>query len=87
MRPELVPYLDLMRGFGERRISASEFETKFLALYKNDATNWSEREFRALDELFGAVDAFCGDDSLRDDEDIDEEQLLGYVALAWKKLS
>lgn len=86
MRPELTPYIELMYRFCERKITASEFEEKFLTLYKNDPTNWSSVEFQALEEVFGAVDAFCADDELRDEDDLDEEQLLSQVAISCKKI-
>lgn len=67
MTPALAPYAVLLRSFVDGRLSADEFETVFLPLYKNDGTAWPGPEFRILDTLFGDVDEYCGDDELRAD--------------------
>ena len=64
----------------------TDFEKKYLNLYKNDATEWTESEFAILDELFGAVDAFCADTNLRSEGDLDENQLYEAGSIAWKKI-
>lgn len=86
MKPELVPYIELLRNFGQHNISSTEFENKYLNLYKGDATDWPPAEFEILDELFGAVDAFCSSPELREENDIDESQLLEAVKKAWLRL-
>lgn len=75
MNPKIKPYIELLESFDQKNIHATEFEERFLNQYKNDPTDWSEDEFAILDELFGAVDAFCADPHLRDENDLDEGQL------------
>ena len=86
MNPKLTPYIDLLRSLGLKEISVTDFEKKFLNLYKNDATEWTDSEFAILDELFGAVDAFCADASLRSVDDLDENQLYEAGKIAWNKI-
>lgn len=71
----LIKYIELILSFLHGRISPLDFEQAYLALYLNDETEWSEPEFAVLDELFGAVDAFCADAKLRDKNDLDEDEL------------
>lgn len=82
----LNPYMNLLQCFGQKEITAVEFEKKYLELYKNDPTDWSEGEFEILDGLFGAVDAFCSDPDLREEDDLDEVQLRGACRNAWMNL-
>jgi hypothetical protein len=84
MNPALAPYIVLLRSLGLKEISVADFEKKFLYLYKNDTTEWSESEFAVLDKLFGAVDAFCADARLRSVGDLDESQLYEAGKIAWK---
>lgn len=64
--PELRPYVTLLALMISQRIEAWEFEVLFLSLYKNDPTDWSPLVFGVLDRLFGAVDEYCRDDSIRE---------------------
>lgn len=82
----LSKYIELLLSFLHNRISPLDFEHAYLNLYLNDATEWSEAEFAVLDELFGDVDAFCADPKLRDQEDLDEEQLRQKCKIALEKL-
>jgi hypothetical protein len=75
MRSRLQSYIELIESFCQKKIMATEFEQEYLHQYKNDPTDWSEVEFAILDELFGTVDAFCADPHLREEGDVDEEQL------------
>lgn len=76
MTPQMDKYVTLMEDFRQKKMDASAFERQFLETYKKDQTDWNDKEFAILDELFGAVDAFCGDPSLSDDNDLDEGGLL-----------
>jgi len=75
MQQPLAPYLDLLTSFTQSKLSATEFESRFFELFKHDETDWPEPVFLVLDRLFGAVDAFCVDPKLREERDLDEEQL------------
>lgn len=72
---KLDQYLNLIESFINGRIQASEFERQYLKLFKNDSTIRQEKEFSVLDKLFSDVDAFCDDPLLRDENDIDEDEL------------
>lgn len=63
--PAVLPYVAVLRAFVEGRIVAQDFETIYLAIYKNDPTRWSQAAFDILESLFGDVDAYCADGSLR----------------------
>lgn len=58
----LEPYVRLLRAFTRREIGAAEFESLFLALYKEDETDWPDPTFDVLDTLFRAVDESGDDD-------------------------
>jgi hypothetical protein len=86
VKSAIAPYLTLLEHFTNGAMSAQDFEAQFLKLFKNDTTDWSDVEYAALDELFGAVDAFCADPTLRDETDLDEQQLLDAGRIAMEKL-
>jgi hypothetical protein len=58
-------YANLMRDFVSRRITAQEFEARYLKKFKGEKRSMDEWTYRILDQVFGDVDAFCGDDLLR----------------------
>ena len=74
-KEKLDPYVHLMKSFVENKIDANEFERRYLSMFKSDTNSWTEAEYETLNNLFGEVDAFCADPELRDEGDIDEEQL------------
>jgi len=69
--------LDLIESFVEGRISAAEFERRYMLEFQaRDDGTWREEEYQLLNGLFGAVDAFCADPRLRDPrQDLDETGL------------
>ena len=75
MRPALVPYWALIEAFVQGRLRPAEFESIYLGLYLNDPTMWSQDLFDILDRLFGVVEDYYADPSLREDDDPDGEQL------------
>ena len=68
-------YIELIRAFLVNSLSASDFEQRYLTLFKNDLEPKPKHVFLLLDELFSDVDAFCEDPQLRDENDIDEDEL------------
>lgn len=68
------PWRTLVEAFVSGRIDGLEFETAFLKLHRVAVARGESVRF-AIDQLFYEVDAFCHDDSLRTDQDIDEAQL------------
>ena len=79
-------YIQLLLSFLQNEISPLDFERTYLDVYLNDPTEWSEAEFAILDELFGYVDAFCADATLRAPDDLDEAQLRQKCKKAIDKL-
>ncbi|MBI1929521.1 hypothetical protein HYR99_35405 [Candidatus Poribacteria bacterium] len=76
----------MLLSFLQNEISPLDFEQTYLDVYLNDSTEWSEAEFAILDELFGDVDAFCADATLRAPDDLDEAQLRQKCKKAIDKL-
>ena len=83
----LDDYLALMRAFLSRHITASDFERRYLDLFQDDPTERPAPTFRALNDLFFDVDAFCPDPALRGPDDLGEAELRASVQAAVAKLS
>lgn len=71
----LTEYVHLLEKCSTGQISAIEFEREFLTLFKGHTTIRPEAEFLILDKLFASVDAFCSDLEIRDEDDLNEEDL------------
>jgi hypothetical protein len=72
---QLDKYTQLIKSFLKNKISAIDFERKYLDSYLSDETDLPDDIFWILDELFADVDAFCADATLRDEYDLDDAQL------------
>lgn len=83
----LEQYILLITQFIAGDIAASQFEMSYMDMFKNEYREFPEDVYDVLNGLFSDVDAYCGDPELRDDEDLDDEQLLGSAKEALKKLS
>jgi hypothetical protein len=83
----LGAYTDLIKAFLINAIDAQQFESGFLEKFKNDSAEFPDDVFQLLDEMFGAVDAFCADPELRDEHDLTEKQLRSKAAEILAKLS
>ena len=84
----LSDYVALIREFIDGRITAAEFERSFLDRYRSDDEIRPEDEFRALERLFGAVDAYMGELPVEDPEtDLDEAGLRKYAEDALASLT
>ncbi len=78
----LSEYQDLMRAFANGRMGASDFETKYLRLFKEDDSMRPQHVFQILDRLFADVDAFSADPALRGEDGLDAPALRAQVAAA-----
>jgi hypothetical protein len=58
-------YLSLMEAFINQTISARDFERRYVEKFKNESGSLDESTYQVLDEVFGDVDAFEPDESLR----------------------
>ena len=90
-------YRRLIFQFVNEEISADQFEKDYMSLWRECRDkNW--REFKdkvvisedgaadIVDQLFTALDCYCGNPDLRDEDDIDEAELLEIAKSSLKKL-
>lgn len=81
--------LDLVTEFVSGNITASIFEEKYLALWRNyrDSTvpKGADADMQHyFDYIFSAVDSYCSDPMLIDDDDLDDQGLF-FEVLRLKK--
>jgi len=62
----LTPYVTMLNAFVQRRLTPLEFETLYLALFKNDDRLEPGAAFERLDRLFGVVDEYVSEPALRE---------------------
>jgi hypothetical protein len=63
--PGAAKYKELIQRFISREISAQDFETQYLAAFKNEASGLPAHEFDILQELFADADDYVADPGLR----------------------
>lgn len=71
-------YKKLIEDFLTEKITVDVFEFRYLQSFKDDSfgdTPEDEILYEILNELFLDVDAYCGDPTLRGEDDLDEPQL------------
>jgi hypothetical protein len=79
-------YTALIGNFVNGKIAAQEFEKRFLEEFKNETITFDPQTSGVLDWLFTAVDAFCPDPELCDEDDLNERQLRDKAAEALAEL-
>jgi len=80
-------YAQLISSFVDGQISAQEFESAYLKLFKHDKDQVPGTEFKILEDLFFAVDDYVEDPELRKRvHGIDEEELRTRARAAYRKL-
>lgn len=82
----LKSYANLVGSYLADEIDALAFEKQYLSKFKDDSTVWISNEFEILNAIFTDLDAFCYDPKLRDDEDLDENQLKERTGKNFQKL-
>ncbi len=85
-KDELKDYFSLLELFQSGRITAQEFETRYLQLFKSDNRLFPEAIFEVLNGLFSDVDAFVADPKPRRLNDLDDKQLLASSLVAYDRL-
>jgi hypothetical protein len=85
MTSSTLPYQQLVESFVEGKLSAIQFEAEYLRLFKYD-TSRSKEAYPILSNLFWAVEDFCVYPELRDESDLDENQLLQAAKVALEVL-
>ena len=79
-------YILLITQFVTGEITASQFESRYLEMFKTETVQFPENEYDALNKLFSDVDTYCGGPDLRDDGDLGDEELLGCAKRALESL-
>lgn len=83
----LAGYAELISRFVDGRISAQEFESSYLRMFKNEKTRFPVDVFDLLDGLFADVDEYVADPDLRNDAGgLDDEQLRTRARTAYDRL-
>lgn len=85
MTSSTLPYQQLVESFVAGKLSAVQFEATYLRLFKHD-TSRSKEVYPILSNLFWAVEDFCIYPELRDENDLDENQLLQAAKVALEDL-
>lgn len=80
-------YILLLIQFVTGKITATQFELAYLEMFKNETEAFPEDIYETLNNLFSDVDAYCGDPSLRDEEDLDDEGLMASAKRALERLT
>ena len=86
MTKKLEHYTLLLSQFIHSEITAYQFETSYIKMFKNESGEISDEIYNTLNDLFSDVDAYCDNLNLRDDNDLDEAELMGSAKKALKKL-
>jgi len=79
-------YILLITQFVTGELTASQFELSFLEMFKNESEALPERSYATLNALFLDADAYCSNPNLRDEEDLDDQELLDSAKQALAKL-
>jgi len=87
MKSTISPYGILINSFMQGQLSALQFEAEFLKLFEYDNTDFTEEEYKILNALFWAVEDFCAEPKLREEGDLDENQLLEAAQVASQALN
>ncbi|MDM8523377.1 colicin immunity domain-containing protein [Desulfococcaceae bacterium HSG8] len=79
-------YKSLIASFVEGKLTAVEVESEYLNLFKYNESR-SEDMYEVLNPLFWAVEDFCSYPELKEEGDLDENQLLQVANVTLKKLN
>lgn len=82
----LKKYKQLIFDFVIGNIPVDEFETSYLKMVKQEHIIFADDIYKLIGTLFSDVDAYCGNPELRDDDDIDENELHFKAKQSLKKL-
>lgn len=83
LAPSLLDhYVSVMADFVAGRIDGETFEQRYYAVFKHDETDLPDEVAAALDDVFWAADSFYADPTLRDEGDLDADQLRERVRAA-----
>jgi hypothetical protein len=80
----LLPFAVLAEAALEGRLSTDDYQTLFFVIFETG--HLDERSFEILDSLFGQVDLYVDDESLRDAGDLGPAELLAQIDAHMLKL-
>lgn len=83
---KLNDYSVLISRYLSDKIGVLDFEREYLEMFKEDEILWVGEEFAILNTLFGDLDAFCYDSTIRSSEDLNEAQLRKRAEIALERL-
>jgi hypothetical protein len=83
---DISEYIKLIESYISGRISPTEFEYKYLKLFKEEKRIPTPAIYEVLNKLFTDVDAFTSDPTLRNQSSIDEKELLRCANQAYQQL-
>lgn len=84
---ELIELIDL---FVNGKMPAPVFERRFMDAWRKyrDSTEIKNKKLQKyMDSIFTAVDVYCSDPKLRDDDDFNDEELLDEVVKINKNMN
>ncbi len=81
---DLLKYKQLIFDFVSGKIPVEEFEPSYLKMAKEEQVIFNNSIYQIIGTLFSDVDAYCGDPELRDDDDIDEVELISRAKSSLK---
>jgi hypothetical protein len=80
-------YKALISDFICGRVSAPDFESKYLQLFKTDTSKAADIEFNVLENLFFAIDDYVADPELRERVcGLDDDELRASAEDAYSRL-
>jgi hypothetical protein len=80
-------YISVIEAFIDGKLTAVEFEKEFLELHRNDNHSYAEDAHKVISIMFSDVDSFCSIPEIRDENDIDEQELLNRARKALDDLN
>ena len=83
---EIEKYISLISRYLSREINSLQFEDEYLRMFISESKIHDESVYATLNNLFLDVDAYCSDPALREEEDLDEEELLRRAKAALEDL-
>jgi len=79
-------YRTLIQKFTDGPMDAEEFSRIYLQEFKNEMRNFSDETYHILQHMFVAADKYCKFPEIRDDDDLNEDDLLNEANETLKKL-
>ena len=83
---DLLKYKQLIFDFVSGKMPVEEFESSYLKMVKEEQVIFDDSIYKIIGTLFSDVDSYCGDPELKDDDDIDEIELISRAKSSLKEL-